>query len=122
MAYTSNESKHTEVYVASFPGPGGKRQVSMTGGDRPVWRRDGKELFYYSPADGRLMAVEVNGSGAGFEVGPAVPLFTVRYGGPRYFYAPSDDGRRFLISAALEEQGPPSPIMVVVNWASAIEK
>src|SRR5713226_6400317 len=58
VAYTSNESGQNEVYVQTFPSPGGKSPISTGGGNRPVWRRDGRELFYIA-ADGKLMAVEV---------------------------------------------------------------
>ena len=46
IAYESDESGRFEVYVAPFPGPGAKRQVSTSGGTRSRWRMDGKELFY----------------------------------------------------------------------------
>jgi Tol biopolymer transport system component len=42
LAYTSDESKRDEIYVQSFPTPGGKWQVSTNGGERSVWSRDGK--------------------------------------------------------------------------------
>jgi len=50
-----------EVYVQSFPNPGGKRQVSIAGGVQPRWRPDGKELFFLG-LDGKLMAVTVSGN------------------------------------------------------------
>jgi serine/threonine-protein kinase len=46
LAYCSNESGRPEVYIQAFPGPGSKIQVSTDGGTDPVWRRDGRELFY----------------------------------------------------------------------------
>jgi eukaryotic-like serine/threonine-protein kinase len=46
LAYVSNESGRTEVYVRPFPGPGGAELVSVEGGDQPLWSRDGSELFY----------------------------------------------------------------------------
>ena len=60
VAYTSNESGLSEIYVIPFPpSPGGGRwRVSNGGGVMPRWRRDGKELFYISP-DSRMMAVNV---------------------------------------------------------------
>src|SRR5262249_21779176 len=58
VAYSSNESGKTEIYVAPFPGPGGNWKVSSAGGSEPRWRRDGKELFYLAP-DGKLMAVDL---------------------------------------------------------------
>ena len=36
----------TVIYIRPFPGPGGKWQVSTSGGIRPRWRGDGKELFF----------------------------------------------------------------------------
>ncbi|MGH9144897.1 MAG: TolB family protein, partial [Vicinamibacterales bacterium] len=48
VAYTSTESGRDEVYVASFPTPSVKRQISADGGVQPRWRRDGAELFYIS--------------------------------------------------------------------------
>ncbi|HSB10875.1 MAG TPA: hypothetical protein VLM38_15420, partial [Blastocatellia bacterium] len=73
VAYVSDESTKFEVYVQRFPTGGGKRQISTGGGVGPHWRRDGKELFYYS-TDGKLMALPVK-SGENFEVGAAEPLF-----------------------------------------------
>jgi Tol biopolymer transport system component len=65
VAYQSNESGRNEVYVAPFPGPGGKWQVSTAGGTFPRWRNDGRELYYLAP-DNRLMTASVNGENAAF--------------------------------------------------------
>jgi Tol biopolymer transport system component len=46
IAYTSNESGRTEVYVRPLPGPGPRLQVSTNGGGEPVWSRDGQRVFY----------------------------------------------------------------------------
>src|SRR5262249_25337741 len=58
IAYQSHESGRFEIYVQSFPGPGGKERISTNGGTQVRWSYDGKELFYIS-ADGRLMAVPI---------------------------------------------------------------
>ena len=57
IAYRSNESGRDEIYVQSFPQPGQRRQLSTNGGEHPVWRRDGAELFYRSGA--KMIAVPV---------------------------------------------------------------
>jgi eukaryotic-like serine/threonine-protein kinase len=57
LAYSSDETKRNEVYIKTFPTPGRKLQVSANGGDRPVWSRDGKELFYIG-ADRKMMVVD----------------------------------------------------------------
>jgi Tol biopolymer transport system component len=65
VAYQSDESRrHFEVYVAPFPGPGGKRQVSTAGGSAPRWPTAGKEIFYVG-ADNTLMVAPVSAKGAG---------------------------------------------------------
>ncbi|MFQ5740156.1 MAG: TolB family protein, partial [Acidobacteriota bacterium] len=58
IAYGSIESGRWEVRLATFPDFAKIRQVSVGGGSQPLWRRDGRELFYLHP-DGRLMSVEV---------------------------------------------------------------
>src|SRR5207249_1138098 len=78
VAYASNESGPYQVYVQSFPTSGGKWQVSTGGGAQPLWRRDGKELFYLAP-DRKLMAVEVSGAGPTFVPGAPKPLFEARF-------------------------------------------
>jgi Tol biopolymer transport system component len=61
VAYQSDESGRGEIYVRPFP-PGatstaarGQWQVSTEGGINPVWRPDGKEVYYLNPA-GAMMA------------------------------------------------------------------
>ena len=68
VVYRSNESGRNEIYVAPFPRPGGKWQISTAGGYAPRWRHDGSEIFYLTPDD-ELMVASVNGKSAGFEVG-----------------------------------------------------
>jgi hypothetical protein len=127
MAYGSGESGRMEVYVRSFPTPGGKWQVSKDGAGSPRWRGDGKELFFYA-ADGQLMAVPIKAGETAVEVGTATPLFTPRVlNGPSYpngFRAQYDvtrDGQRFLLNVPAEEAAPPS-ITVVMNWRAGVKK
>jgi serine/threonine protein kinase/Tol biopolymer transport system component len=121
LAYGSDASGRFEVYVQSFPGGGGKRQVSNGGGNNPRWRRNGRELFYYA-GDGKLMAAPVR-SGKSFEMGAPVSLFEFRAGTVQNFapYAVTADGQRFLINAVVETE-PNAPLTVVVNWAAGVKK
>ena len=121
LAYSSDVSGRLEVYVQGYPGGGGKRQISTGGGDIPRWRRDGRELFYYT-GDGKLMAAPVK-SGENFETGAAVSLFEFRAGTVQSFapYAVTADGQRFLINAVVET-APSAPLTVVVNWAAGMKK
>lgn len=103
VAYESNESGPTEIYVQSFPLSGAKWQVSTAGGTLPQWRQDGKELLYL--ADGRLMSVPVQASPT-FTPGTPTPLFQVpllnMQNAPRYGVSP--DGQRFLFNVAAQGQ------------------
>jgi Tol biopolymer transport system component len=122
VAYGSNESGKNEVYVAPFPGPGGKWQISTAGGTKPRWRHDGSEIFYLTP-DSKLMVASVSGKGAGFDVGVVKQLFATRivtFAG-FYQYDVSADGQRFLINTT-PEQSASAPITVVLNWTAGLKK
>ena len=120
IAYESVESGKNEVYVAPFPGPGGKRQVSVRGGSVPRWRRDGKELFYMG-LDKKLMSAEVNGKGGTFEVGAVKPLFQTRAVAPSMLYDVTPDGQRFLVINSVEEEES-SPLTLVLNWNAGLKR
>src|SRR5262249_40361145 len=69
VVYRSNETGRFEIYIAPFPGPGGKWQISMAGGTAPRWRRDGREVFYVGPGN-TLMAASMVLNGTRVDVGP----------------------------------------------------
>ncbi len=121
LAYQSNESGRQEIYVQSFPGPGGKWQVSSSGGTEPHWRADGKELFYRS-ADQKLTAVDTT-LGATFEAGVPKPLFQLHLesGLARNRLLPSKDGQRFLLVATPARESM-TPTTVVLNWMADLGK
>jgi Tol biopolymer transport system component len=115
VAYQSNESGRNEIYVQSFPGPGGKWQVSTSGGVDVSWRRDGKEL-YYRTADQKVMAVDVQ-LAPSFQAGIPHVLFLGRVppGNARNKYTVTADGQRFLFVAPLGREAM-APTTVVLNW------
>ena len=121
ILYASNESGAMEIYVAPFPGPGGKQRVSKAGGWDPRWRHDGKEIFYIARPGGQLISVEVNRRGTGFELGAARPLFGSIPLAPGYSYDVSADGQRFLVISA-PEQNASEPLTLVQNWAAGLKK
>jgi len=93
IAYTSNESGKNEVSVRAVDGSSGPAVVTNGGGRTPLWRADGKEMFYMTQ-DGTVMAVDVSAT-AGFKTGAAKPLFKVPAG--VVFWDVSPDGTRFLM-------------------------
>ena len=122
IAYTSNEGGRSDVYVQSFPGPGAKSQVSRDGGTHPVWRADGRELFYLA-ADGTMMVVPV-GAGRSFDAGRPQGLFPSQAWRlvASQVYAVTKDGQRFLVNVAPRQSSGAGPLTVVLNWTSAIRR
>jgi eukaryotic-like serine/threonine-protein kinase len=121
LAYSAMEGNREEVYVTAFPEGNGRWQISREGGTFPVWRRDGKEIYFLAIVDATLYAVQVNGSSNRFEVGNTQPLFLLRnvfsMGEP---FDVSPDGNRFLVFA--QPEGSSSPMMLVLNWTAELNK
>ncbi|HEY6614583.1 MAG TPA: protein kinase, partial [Vicinamibacterales bacterium] len=118
VAYQSNEAGHFEIYLQPFPGPGGRIQVSSSGGQQVRWARDGSELFYVA-ADQRLTSVRVTiGANGKIALGAPVPLFRTEFDSgflARQQYVVSLDGQRFLFNAATDVVEPAS-ITLILNW------
>jgi eukaryotic-like serine/threonine-protein kinase len=131
MAYMSDESGRSEIYVRPFIGPtsdtpasAAQWQVSAEGGIFPRWRPDGKELYFIGP-DGQMMAAPIMATGTTVTAGLPVMLFSTRIAGggadntegPQYDV--SRDGR-FLINT--EQVGATTPITLLMNWNPAAAK
>jgi eukaryotic-like serine/threonine-protein kinase len=121
VAYTSDESGRSEIYVQPFPS-GSKRLVSEGGGDTPVWRRDGKELFYISPG-GWLSAVAMTARGSDLAIGVPQRLFDLQTAGTSSLvpiqYDVGPDGQRFLVVRKAGTQDA-DPVVVSLNWAARL--
>jgi serine/threonine-protein kinase len=113
LAYTSNETGRYEVYVRPFPGPGGAAQVSVDGGDQPIWSRDGRELFYRDGAN-LISAVMAQGTVTSRSV-----LFADTYdlsNATNYDVFP---GGGFVMLHSPEEA---ADLTVLVNWTTEIQR
>ena len=120
VAYYSDESGDNEVYVRSVLPGGGRRLVSTSGGSRPKWRRDGKEIFYLS-ANGELMAAAVKDNGSSLETGIPKPLFQMHLAPFSPSFDVTPDGQRILaVSSSATKL--PTPITVVVNWDTGLKR
>ena len=128
IAYSSNETGAREVYVQRFPELGDKRQISVGGGQDPVWSPDGRELFYLrirsgAPPDAvMVVALETEPT-----VAPGRPevLFEGVYyrplrGGRRYDLSPG--GARFLMITVGGQttEDASAQIHVVLNWTQEL--
>ena len=122
LAYASDQSGGPEVYVQAMPPDQTRWQISTGGGAQPMWRSDGKELFYLG-LDGTLMAVPLR-SGTSVESGVPVPLFKVRieeskFTAVRNHFAVTPDGQRFLVNSVTAGA---NQLSVVLNWKATLGK
>jgi Tol biopolymer transport system component len=124
IAFSSDSTGVAEVYVQPFPQGGSKTLVSRNGGTWPVWRPDGKELFYIA-SDFKMMATSVSFTN-GFQPGTPQPLFEVPLGLGRGIGSPSQydvtsDGQSFLV-AARSGNFQVSPIHIILNWTELLKR
>ena len=125
IAYNSNESGRFEVYVRPFPGPGGKWQISTTGGEIPTWSKNRRELFYRT-LDNRIMVVTYSVEGDSFRAGRprlwSEGQFTDRGLGRNFDLHP--DGKRFAVLKAAEgtEEVALDHLTLVTNWFDEVRR
>jgi len=122
VAYASDESGRSEIYVRSLPATNRRWQVSAAGGDEPMWSRNQRELFYR--AGDQLMAVAVMPRADSFTVGQPRMLFSGKYDtlpwASNYDVAP--DGQRFLMVRSAQQGANGNQIDVVVNWFEELKR
>jgi Tol biopolymer transport system component len=112
LAYMSDESGNTEVYVHRFPGPGGKWRVSTGGGYDPTWSAKAPELFYWS-GDDKMMVAGYQTNGDEFIAGKPV-VWAQKSDLAAFDLAP--DGKRFLIVQSQEPDQSPAQVIFLFNF------
>jgi dipeptidyl aminopeptidase/acylaminoacyl peptidase len=118
LAFTSEQSGRSEVYVQALDGTRGRWQLSSDGGSLPRWRGDGRELFYLGPPD-RLMSVTVEpGAGAGGtpQFGSPVELFQKVLAD----FDPAPDGQSFV--ELLHSGTGNRPLTLVTHWTTGLQR
>ena len=127
MAYSSNRSGKSEVYVRPFPDVNkGQWQVSTSGGDTPLWSPDGRELFYRS--GDAAMGVPVDTEPV-FKPGKPTVLFRGKFHQPvlgQTYWDISPDGKRFLTlkdaASTPSAAAGPRKINIVLNWLEELKQ
>jgi Tol biopolymer transport system component len=118
IAYESDETGRTEIYIRAFPGGDRKWRISNGGGMMPTWRGDGGELYYVNP-DKKMMAVALT-IGDDLHASEPVELFDAPVRGhPTRQYDVTSDGKRFLLNRIVEG-ATAEPITMVQNWQSKV--
>jgi hypothetical protein len=127
IAYQSDESGRSDIYVRPFPRvDNGRWQVSTAGGTRPVWARNGRELFYLDLSNA-LTAVAVGTSEPTISIGIPAKLFDTGYAepNPSRHYDVSADGQRFLMlkpSATGDPNATPVSMILVEHWFEELKQ
>jgi Tol biopolymer transport system component len=114
LAYQSDDSGRFEIYVRPYPDiTSGRWQISNGGGTRPLWGRNGRELFYVS-GDNRQMMVTAVQTKPAFSWAVPMMLFDAPYLtiSPRSWDVGLDG--RFL--AIKPVSGETARLNVVENW------
>ena len=131
VAYVSDSTGMSEIYVRPYPGPGAPIKISTEGGVEAVWSRGGRELLYRGvPKAERFFSVEFQGTGGSPTISAPRLLFTsdLNVGGqtPIGFrdaafreYDVSADGNEIVATRTNRFQEPPRQIRIVTNWAAS---
>jgi hypothetical protein len=122
VAYVSDESGREEVYVQSFPQPGGKLQVSTSGGTQPLWSRDGRRVFFRGGGSVQEVAFAPGPPAA---VSAPRALFADRFENPQAGshtgYDVFPDGRFLMIEPADKDHaGRRTEIVVVLDFLASV--
>ena len=112
LAYVDNRSGRPEIYIRPYP-TGAARQVTVDGGHSPVWRHDGRELYFRWGT--RMLALPIEPSGT-LSWGKPVLLFDRPYLERQFDYDVAPDGRFVMIKFDPRELLPPA-LNVVLNWS-----
>lgn len=122
LAYSSNESGRSEVYVVSLPDAKTKYQVTTEGGRHPIWSRGGRELFYMTPTFSIATVEVVPGATLAFGA-PSVlfpqPSPNWGTGTDQALFDVTEDGER-IVMLVPENQGSQT-LVVVTDWLAELE-
>jgi serine/threonine protein kinase/Tol biopolymer transport system component len=121
LAYANNETGRMEIYIQPFPSGAGRWQVSTAGGSKPNWRKDGKELYFFS-TDQQMMAVDVSQQGASLQLGTPHALFkATTVSASSGAYTVSADGKKFVMNTVLP-QSITEPLTLITNWPADLKQ
>jgi len=138
MAFDSDESGRTEVYVAPYPSLAPRERISAEGGLHPLWAPDGRELYYRAGTSveelqqgglvgralarrSRVMAVPIE-TKPELKAGKARMLFEGPYFESGHDFAITPDGRGFILIRESESQSGPKEMHIVLNWFEELKQ
>jgi serine/threonine protein kinase len=126
LAYNSNETGVSQVYVRAFPPPASgsnqKWQISQNGGQEVRWRGDGRELYWVTP-DGKIWAADIQMGPGRLQSGTPRELFTAPiYTATAGSFDVTPDGQRFVLLLFASQAEGSIRLNVVSNWQAGLPK
>ena len=118
LAYTSDETGRSEVYVESFPTPGTRFAITTTGAAGMAWRKDGKQIYVSSLDQRTVMMADVL-PGPGLKIGPLKTAFTATSNMTTGDLTP--DFQRTLVALAPETPAPRA-LTIMLDWTGALRR
>ena len=123
VVYSDIGSRRQEVYAQPLPSGGLRTQLTSSGGTRPIWRGDGKEILYLNGSTIYSLRVEVKGNT--IHAGQPEALFDVRVPtgivGDEMPMAVTRDGSRILFAQGVEQPNP-QLTYVMTAWETLLKK
>jgi serine/threonine-protein kinase len=124
LAFRSDESGDSEIYVRSYPGPGGKWQISTGGGAVPKWSNNGKELLYRTE-DNQIMVATYTVTGSSFHADKpqlwSPGQFSDRLGAVNFDLSP--DGKRVVVlRVPTSENSPITKVNFIFNFFDELRR
>ena len=120
-AYTSNESGRYEIYIRSFPEPGGQTIVSEGGASIPYWSPDGNTLYYFTGPGQPLMAARLQRDPVPVVVSRDTLVAAVSANRPFQGSGLHPDGDRFILAQIVGDAevvaSEPDRLILVLNAA-----
>ena len=130
LAFTdsSGDTRQSNVFVTTLPDLRERRQVTSSGGVRPRFSRDGKELFYFSgtrtggSTRGQLNAVPLAMNPLTIGAPSVVLVEDPARGLSLTSFDVAADGRLLMTRRADPLPGDEARVVLIQNWLAAIGK
>jgi dipeptidyl aminopeptidase/acylaminoacyl peptidase len=116
VAFTSDETGSYEVYVARSGDASTRRRISVSGGWSPVWKGDGRELYFLGPGGAMVALFDPDD---GTLEGPPKLLFAIDDPVWRGAWDVAPDGTKFVINRTVVDRRR-DPIRVILDWPGLI--
>jgi len=123
IAYNSDESGTTQVYVRPFLAPGARGLISTGPGSEPVWLSNQELAYHAGDSDSLIVAALELGATIRVLRRTGVFDYSKYISGSRSWqgYDASRDGKHFVVVRPARIQGGAEP-MVVLNWFTDIKR